>query len=292
MPLIDQALTTMNSVRLFLNMYTLTAVTSSETLTADTATITFSFAHTDLAANYFGTFYQLGVATATATASDSISTAVMTIDYVAGTTTFTATRTGVITVANYKYFAWDYSMDNLLERYINAASTMVSKYCNRLFIKDTYSEFYKGSGRQKLILKQYPVNQITSVKVDSASFTAGTDYVTSDQTYLDQGIVFRNIGWTWYGYLTGLVGEPTAPVDNIEVVYSAGYTLSPEISRTLPNDLEDVTIDIVASLHSQQQDRSVGLSRLMEGKLMLIYNNAPLIQQYAYVLDAYKRQIF
>lgn len=292
MPLIDQALTTMNSMRLFLNMYTLTAVTSTETLITDTASTTFSFAHTDLAQNYFGTFYQIGVASATATASDSISTAVMTIDYLAGTTTFTATKTGVITVENYKYFAWDYSMDNLLERYINAASQMVSKYCNRLFIKDTYSEFYKGNGRQKLILRQYPVNQITSIKVDSAAFTAGTDYVTSDQSYLDQGIVFRNLGWTWYGYLTGLVGEPTAPVDNIEVVYSAGYTLSLEASKTLPWDLEDAVINIVANLHSQQQDRSVGLNRLTEGKLTFIYDNSPLIQRYAYVLDAYKRHIF
>ena len=241
MPLIEQALTTMPTMRLYLKLYTLTAVTSSETLTADTANTTFSFAHADLAPNYFGTFAEV-----TGTASDTVSTALITLDYSLGTATFSAARTGNITCSGYSYFAWDYSKDKFIERYINAVSDMVAKYCNRKFIADTYSEFYKGSGRQKLILNQYPVNSITSVKVDSAALTAGTDYVTSDSTYLDQGIIFKPNGWTWYGYLTGLVGEPTAPVDNIGVVYSAGYTLEPENLRTLPWDLEDAIVSMVA----------------------------------------------
>ena len=242
MPLIDQSLTTMANARLYLKLYTLTNVTSSETLSAtSTARTTFQFAHTDLAPNYFGTFSEVS-----GTASDTVSTAAMTIDYTLGQATFTAARTGNITAASYSYFAWDYSKDKFIERLINSVSGMVSKYCNRKFVADTYSEFYKGSGRQKLILNQYPINAITSVKVDSAALTAGTDYVTSDQTYLDQGIIFKNNGWTWYGYLTGLVGEPTAPVDNIGVVYSAGYTLEPETSRTLPWDIEDAVITMVA----------------------------------------------
>jgi hypothetical protein len=241
MPLIAQALTTLASVRLYLNLYTLTTVTSSETLTADTANVTFSFAHADLAPNYFGTFYE-GVVSP----SSTVSTAVMTIDYSLGTVTFSAARTADITISSYAYYAWDYSKDKLLERNINSISGMVSKYCNRQFIADTYSEFYKGLGRQRLVLNQYPINYITSVKVDSAALTAGTDYVTADQTYLDKGIVFKNEGWPWSGYLIGLVGEPTAPVDNIEVVYSAGYTLEPETSRTLPWDIEDAVISMVA----------------------------------------------
>jgi hypothetical protein len=242
MSLIDQALTTMAEVRRYLKLYTMTTVTSSETLTADTGAVTFSFAYTDVALNSLGTVKQITSAgvTATLTASQYA------IDYVNGTLTFTAAMTGSITVSDYDYFAWDYSKDNQIERLINGASDSISKHCNRKFIADTYSEFYKGSGRQKLILNQYPVNSITSVKVDSAALTAGTDYVTSDQTYLDEGIIFKNNGWTWYGYLTGLVGELTAPVDNIEVVYSAGYTLEPEASRTLPYDLEEACISLVA----------------------------------------------
>jgi hypothetical protein len=143
-----------------------------------------------------------------------------------------------------------------------------------------------------LILNQYPVNKITSVKVDSAALTAGTDYVTSDQTYLDQGIVFKNNGWTWYGYLTGLVGELTAPVDNIEVVYSAGYTLEPEASRDLPWDLEQAVVSMVGDIYGEQQDGTVGLKRLTQGKLSYEWDSSPLIQQYSSVLNVYAKKVF
>lgn len=287
MPLISQALTTLKNVRLYLNLYTLTTITSSETLTADTADITFSFVHTDIAPNTIGTVSEVA-----GTASDTIATALLTYDYDAGTISFSATRTGDITASNYSYFAWDYSKDVFLERQINSASNMISKYCNRNFIADTYSEFYKGSGRQKLVLNQYPINSITSVSVNSAALTAGTDYVTADQTYLNQGIVFKNNGWTWYGYLTGLVGELTAPVDNIGVIYSAGYTLEPEASRNFPWDLEDVVVSMVADSFGEQQDGTIGLNQLTQGKLTYIWNTNSLIQQHSSTLDAYKKAVF
>jgi hypothetical protein len=287
MPLIAQSLTTLANVRLYLGLYTLTAVTASETLTAtSTAYTTFNFAHDDLAPNYFGTFYQ------GTTADSTISTANWTIDYAAGSVTVSAAITAGVTISSYRYFVWDYTKDTFLERNINSVSGMVSKYCNRNFIADTYSEFYKGSGRQKLVLNQYPINTITSVKVDSAALTAGTDYITADQTYLDQGIIFKNNGWEWYGYLTGLVGELTAPIDNIEVVYSAGYTLEPEVSRTFPYDIEDAVINIVADLYDEQQNGTVGLKRLTQGKLTYEWDLNPLIQQYSSVLDNYRKRCF
>jgi hypothetical protein len=286
MPLIEQSLTSLAEVRLQLKLYTLTAVTSSETLTADTADTTFSFAHTDLAPNYFGTFYE-GVVSPNST----VSTSVMTIDYSAGTVTFSATRTGDITCASYSYFAWDYSKDKILERLINKASTDFSKACNRNFIKDTYTEYHKGSGRQRLVVNQYPINKITSVKVDSAALTAGTDYVTSDQTYHDQGIIFKESGWAFYGYLTGLVGELTAPVDNIEVVYSAGYTLEPETSRNLPYDIEEVVVSMVSDLYGQQQNGTVGLKRYTEGKITYEFTATPLIEQHSSVIARYAKKV-
>jgi len=281
-----QSLTSITAVRLYLKLYTLTDVTAVETLTADTAQITFSFANTDIAPNSLGTVKQTTTANVTA-----ILTA-YTMDYANGLLTFSAAMTGSITVSDYDYFAWDISKDVFLERQINSASGMVSKYCNRKFMADTYTEYYKGTGRQRLVLNQYPINKITSVKVDSAALTAGTDYVTADQTYRDQGIVFKDNGWTWYGYLTGLVGEPTAPIDNVEVVYSAGYTLSPEATRNLPWDLEQAVIDMVADIYGEQQQGTIGLSRLTEGKLTYEWDKNSLVQQYSNILDSYKKAVF
>jgi len=287
MPLTSQALTTMANMRLYLNLYTLTAVTASETLTAtSTAYTTFEFAHSDLAPNYLGVFYN------GTTADTTILTAGITVDYSSGSISVTAAITAGVTISGYSYFAWDYSKDSMLERNINSASGMVSKYCNRRFIADTYDEFYKGSGRQKLVLNQYPVNSIASIEVNSAALTAGTDYATSDSTYLDQGIVFKDNGWTWCGYITGLVGEPTAPIDNIEVTYSAGYTLTPETLRTLPYDIEDAVISIASDLYGQQQDGTVGLKQLTQGKLTYVWSENSLIDQHASVLNAYKKAVF
>jgi len=285
MPLIDQSLTNLKNVRLYLNLYTHTEITATETLTADTAQVTFSFANNDIAINTIGTVLQTTTAGVTATLTS------YTVDYTAGTLTFSAAMTGAITVSDYDYFAWDYTKDNFLERNINSVSRMVSKYCNRNFISDTYSEFYKGSGRQRLVLNQYPVNSITSVKIDSATLTAGVDYVTADKTYLDRGIIFKNNGWPWSGYLIGLVGEPTAPVDNIEVVYSAGYTLEPETSRTLPWDIEQVAISMVADVYGEQQDGTIGLKQLTQGKLSYIFSNESLIQQYTSTLNLYRKVV-
>lgn len=263
---------------MYLGLYTVTAITASETLTANTANTTFSFLHTDLISNSCGTFSEGGTA---------VSTALITLNYELGTATFSAARTGSITCSAYSYYAWNYAKDRILERFINSASDMISKYCGRKFIAETYTEFYKGLGSPKIVLNQFPINYITSVKVSSASFTAGVDYITSDKTYLDSGFLVRESGWAWYGYSTGLVPELTAPVDNVEVIYSAGYTLD-----TLPTDIENTVIDMVSILYNNQLNGSNGLKSMSQGQLRYEWDKNPLTMQFAGVLDSYKKAVF
>lgn len=278
MSLIAQALTTLDSARLVLSLYSISEVTTAETLTADTANVTFSFENTDILQGTIDGLFEVS-----GTASDTISTATVTIDYDAGTLTFSAARTGDITCSGYSYYAWDYSQDRKLERYINSASTMVSNYCNRKFIADNYVEYYAGLGSTKIVLNQYPINTLTSVKVNSASLTAGIDYITADSTYLEQGFLVRENGWTWYGYETGLVPELTAPVSNVEVNYSAGYTLS-----NLPSAIENAVLDLVASQYNREVSNSQGLKSMSQGGLKYEWkDDANLLTS----LDAYKRAV-
>ena len=272
----------MVNARITLKLYTITGVTSTETLTAaSSANVTFSFSHTYVLPNYFGTFSE-GIGTSAST----ILTSVMTIDYDAATVTFSAARTGSITCSSYSYYAWDYSKDRQLERMINSASDIISKYCNRRFIADTYSEFYRGLGQQKLVLRYFPVNKITSVKVASSSLTAGVDYVTADSTYLEKGYLVKENGWTTYGYETGLVPELTAPVDNIEVVYSAGYTLS-----TLPFAIEDAALNLVASSYNGEDFGNYGLTSLKQGNVSYSWKDN-ISSSVLASLDAFKRGVF
>lgn len=279
--LIDQALTTLKNVRLTLGLYTISSITSTETLTTDSARLTFNFAHSDVVSNSYGTFYESVSATFTA-----ILTSSFTLDYENGSITFSASKTATITVSGYDYYKWDYTRDRILERFINSTSLLVSHYCNRKFIADTYSEFYKGLGHPKLILNNYPINKITSVKVNSASLTAGIDYVTADSTYLEQGLLVRESGWNWYGYETGLVKELTAPVDNIEVTYSAGYTLA-----TLPQDIENVVLELIMSMNLSVSSQSTGLKSMSQGALSYSWKDDGGKSSILSTLDGYKRAV-
>ena len=190
--------------------------------------------------------------------------------------------TGSITISAYTYFAFDYSKDWFIERRINSASAMVEEYCNRKFVAETYDEFYTGLGSQELLIDNYPINKITSIKSESAMMTAGTDYVTSDRTLLDHGILYRGLGWPFYGYLTGLVGEITGPEAMVEVVYSAGYT-------AIPADIENIVLTMVAESYRNQQDGVDGLKSMTQGNLSYTWETSDVAKRYMDTLSKYKR---
>lgn len=282
MALITQALTTMNDARLTLNLYTITDVTATETLTANTASITFSFANTDILMNTTGTFSQ-----GTGTSAVTLSTATFTMNLDLGTITFSAAMTGSITCASYSYYSWDYSKDKIIERMINTFSDQISRYCNRKFIAETYSEFYTGLGSTKIVLNQFPVNKITSVKVQSALYTAGVDYETANSTYLDSGFLVRESGWDWHGYETGLVSELTAPIADIEVIYSAGYTLT-----NLPYDISNACLDLLSAGYNIQVAGAQGLSSMSQGGLSYAWKIGETSTNKLASLDSYRKAVF
>lgn len=143
----------------------------------------------------------------------------------------------------------DTTNDNSLERQINAVSEFIERFCDRHFEKTTYTHKFRGNGRQKLLLNQYPILSVTSVKVDGSD---ATDY----EILGEEGILYRENLWPWSGYRAGLVGDPIGSRPNIEVVYTAGYVLpkddAPDSPRTLPYDLEDAAIELVAIRHEMR----------------------------------------
>jgi len=84
----------------------------------------------------------------------------------------------------------------------------IQRYTKRLFDETTYTAFYSGTGREALILKQYPVKSITSIHLDPQGYagqnpngfaantllTAGVDYyldVDEDNGWSETGIIYR-----------------------------------------------------------------------------------------------------
>ncbi|KXG42874.1 head-tail connector protein [Tepidibacillus decaturensis] len=120
--------------------------------------------------------------------------------------------TSVTAVKEYlKIDATDTSQDSLFEALINASSNVIENYCNRSFIESTYTdEEYDGKETSNLILKNFPVYSVTSIKIDDV-LVDSTEY----KVRKDSGIVVRlNSVWP-------------AGIMNIKVTYTAGYTAIP-----------------------------------------------------------------
>jgi hypothetical protein len=58
----------------------------------------------------------------------------------------------------------DSSQDSLLNTLITAVSDAVEKYCNRRFVSTARDELYNGTGDRRLILREYPIQSVQSVR--------------------------------------------------------------------------------------------------------------------------------
>jgi hypothetical protein len=58
----------------------------------------------------------------------------------------------------------DTSQDSLLSTLITAISRAIEKYCRRDFVQTNYDELYNGNGDRRLLLRQYPLIAVQSVR--------------------------------------------------------------------------------------------------------------------------------
>lgn len=56
------------------------------------------------------------------------------------------------------------SNDTLVATLITAVSDAIQKYCRRDFVSSIYDELYNGNGERRLLLRQYPVISVQSVR--------------------------------------------------------------------------------------------------------------------------------
>src|SRR4051794_39306966 len=55
-------------------------------------------------------------------------------------------------------------VDSLLGTLITAVSDAIEKYCHRDFYSRSYDELYSGNGERRLLLRQYPLISVQSVR--------------------------------------------------------------------------------------------------------------------------------
>lgn len=111
------------------------------------------------------------------------------------------------------------------ERYITVASARAEQYTRRVLAADDVNLLLDGSDRIVLDLKEWPINSVSSVKVDpTRQFSADSE--VSDYTIRSD-----------LGHLIGRSAWPRG-VANIKVEANVGYA-------TVPADLEESIIQLV-----------------------------------------------
>lgn len=119
-----------------------------------------------------------------------------------------------------------------IEGQLVVSDVMQGGYCNRRFIATTYTlALYTGENFRDLLMRQYPINSITTVIIgDTTEFPSGADTLADQGFYIDNeqaGNIINTGRW------------PRGDPQNIQITYNAGYT-------AIPWDLELVALGLIA----------------------------------------------
>jgi len=151
--------------------------------------------------------------------------------------------------------------DLIIELLINKASSYIERLTGRHLGKQSYHQWYDADGAQELVLLEYPIVSIESIKEDG-KLVDPSRYDFGQTGHI--GVVYRDEGWLKAGWRRGLAYDIVAPKRVIEVCYTAGYVLPKDATeddpQTLPADLEGLVWDMVAQAYAGLQNGSQGLS--------------------------------
>ena len=121
---------------------------------------------------------------------------------------------------------------------ISAASNLVIKHCRRDFVSTVYTdEVYDGDGTYVLLLRQFPVTALTSVKTVESDGNEETCLTAQFRVDYDIGEI-RHIPECTCAYTYFPAGYR-----NIKVSYTAGFAVVPE-------DVQEATAQTIAWLYA------------------------------------------
>ena len=129
--------------------------------------------------------------------------------------------------------------DALLTRLVSAASDYIQTLLNRTIAVTAYSDILDGTGSARLMVANYPVVTVSSVKVDGLPIPASTGVGVPGYVFNGTAISMRGS----YRF--------NEDVQNVEVSYTAGYA-------TVPAGLEQACIELIG-LRYKERDR-IGIS--------------------------------
>ena len=136
---------------------------------------------------------------------------------------------------------------DILGTMIPVAENYVEEHLHRKVESAEYTEYYDGDGTRELVINHHPITAITSVILKDWADSGNDETVTLSElliTQWDRGII---------SFKPGFSGYFPASKQNIEVIYTGGYT-------TVPAAIVEATVQIMIWLISSG-DRSEGITK-------------------------------
>lgn len=126
---------------------------------------------------------------------------------------------------------------------IESCTTSIERYCNRVFAAATYAEVFDGDGSDYLIVKNRPINSLTSIVFKGST---DTTYLQSNG-YFDYNSLSGEIRWRTYTITSSVFdyyGFFPRGFQNIVVNYNGGFT-------TIPEDVKEICAQMVMEIFSR-----------------------------------------
>ncbi len=149
--------------------------------------------------------------------------------------------------------ATNVDFDDVVQRFINAATGKIETFCDRKFIRRSHIEYQDGFANDRILLAQWPADKPTELWIDPTGEFTDTQYqLAVDKYELDLSARGEGIGVV----LTGSCKLFPKGRRNIKAVYTAGYA---DIA-SLPAEIEDACLWTVEFLYSMRNDRRIGVA--------------------------------
>ena len=176
------------------------------------------------------------------------------------------------TVANVKEWIGITSStdDTLIQRLSLAISQTIQSWLNRQLKSQAYTETRDGNGNNSMMFADYPVTEVTSVKVNGKHILPCPDFQSP-------GYRFNGTSITLIGYIFN------QGVQNVELSYKAGFA-------TVPLDIEQAVIELVA-LRYKERDRIGQQSKNMANGETVTYMIKDFPDDVLSLLKNYKKVI-
>jgi hypothetical protein len=136
------------------------------------------------------------------------------------------------------------SDDTLLGLLQDSADAFISNSCQRDFTGGTFTEYHPGNS-EFVIVKNYPITTVTSVKVDASHGFSAETLMSSDQyvVHSDRGVIQSLFGPFLPKRIQGLVNSNiqiwTRGPRTVQVVYTS--------STTVPKDIQEAYARLIGA---------------------------------------------